>query len=81
MIKRSDKHLIDIPTPNGHASTLALVGDDILLAWFGGTKEGEPDVDIYAARCVNGQWLAPGPIAQQQGLQHWNPVFYAEYAR
>ena len=81
MIKRSDKHLIDIPTPNGHASTLALVGDDILLAWFGGTKEGESDVDIYAARRVNGQWLAPWRIAQEQGLQHWNPVFYVEGTR
>lgn len=78
MWKRAEKTLIDLPTPNGHASTLALLGDDILLGWFGGTREADPDVDIYAARRVDGIWQKPYPLAAQEGLQHWNPVFYTD---
>ncbi|NLG24122.1 MAG: neuraminidase (sialidase), partial [Clostridiales bacterium] len=46
MIRRAFKEGIDIPTPSCHASTLARVGGETLLAWFGGSAEGKPDVDI-----------------------------------
>ncbi len=78
MWKNASKTLIEIPTANGHASTLALLGSDIMLAWFGGTREGNPDVDIYAARRENGVWQKPFRIAGEDNLQHWNPVFFAQ---
>ena len=31
MLRKAEKTLIDLPTENGHASTVALVGDDVLL--------------------------------------------------
>ena len=81
MWRKAEKTLIDLPTENGHASTVALVGDDVLLAWFGGTREGEPDVDIYGARRVKGRWEAPRRLAGEAGLPHWNPVLLAEGER
>jgi predicted neuraminidase len=77
VIQSAKKTLIDIPTASGHASTIALCRDDILLAWFGGTQEGAPDVDIYTARRHKGIWDAPHLIAGEADLPHWNPVFYA----
>lgn len=81
MIRRADRHLIDLPTPSGHASTLAVTGGDVLAAWFGGSAEGAPDVDIYMTRRTDGRWLPPRCIAGQEGLPHWNPVLYASGSR
>ena len=77
MWRKAEKTLIDLPTENGHASTIALVGGDVLMAWFGGTREGEGDVDIYGARRVNGRWETPRRLAGEDGLPHWNPVLFA----
>ena len=81
MWKKAEKTLIDLPTASGHASTIALVGEDVLMAWFGGTREGEPDVDIYGTRRVNGRWETPRPLAREAGMPHWNPVLFAEGRR
>ena len=78
MWKKAEKTLIDLTTANGHASTIALAGDDVLMAWFGGTREGEGDVDIYGTRRVGGRWETPRKLAGEDGLPHWNPVFFAE---
>lgn len=78
MWKSAQKTLIDLPTKNGHASTLALVGEEILLAWFGGTREADPDVDIYMTRRTEKGWQPPRLLAQEENLQHWNPVFFAQ---
>lgn len=65
--------------PSCHASTLTcLSGGDLLAAWFGGTCEGDPDVDIWISRRHKGIgiWSIPVKAAEEAGLPHWNPVLF-----
>lgn len=75
----------DAPTPQCHASTLAEADDGTLVAaWFGGTKEGAPDVGIWVSRRESGGWTVPREVAGgvqyllPDGTPHrhpcWNPV-------
>jgi predicted neuraminidase len=62
---------------DNHASTVVeLRNGDFLAAWFAGTKEGAPDVKIYAARLHSGQWSAPIELARAEGVACWNPVLF-----
>lgn len=69
--------------PSAHASTIAETSDGLVAAWFGGTREGAPDVGIWLSRRVSGAWTPPVEVAtgvQADGTRHpcWNPVlFYA----
>lgn len=72
------------PYPECHASTLVEVAPGKLLAaWFGGTKERNPDVCIYVARREDGRWQPAAQVAdgvQADGsprLPTWNPVLFA----
>lgn len=59
-----------------HASTvLKLGGDEFLVAWFGGTKEGADDTDIWCSRGKNGSFSAPYRIAEGKEAC-WNPVLF-----
>jgi len=67
--------------PECHASTLAETSDGLVAAWFGGTGEGNPDVEIWMSRKEVDCWTAPARIAD--GLQAdgscvpcWNPVLF-----
>lgn len=69
------------PYPSCHASTLVDTGDGILAAWFGGSFERHPDVNIYGAFYKNGKWGKPFQLAD--GIEHeflrnpcWNPVLF-----
>jgi predicted neuraminidase len=63
--------------PDNHASTLVEIAHgDLLAAWFGGTKEGAPDVAIYGARQHNGAWSAPVELARDAHFACWNPVLF-----
>lgn len=64
------------PSPECHASTVAQVGDDLLCAWFGGTREGAADVAIYLARFTQGHWMPPVEVARHAGVPCWNPVLF-----
>lgn len=66
-----------LPTANAHASTvLPLPDGTVIAAWFGGTKEGKGDVDIwYAQRDANG-WGKPQKISYAAKIPHWNPVLF-----
>lgn len=69
------------PFPSAHASTIASVDGGLVAAWFGGTREGAPDVGIWVARQVGGKWSAPVEVAtgvQPDGTRHpcWNPVLF-----
>lgn len=64
-------------TRDNHASTLVeLKNGDILTAWFGGTKEGAPDVKIYGSRFHAGAWSAPFELARAEAVACWNPVLF-----
>lgn len=67
--------------PSCHSATIAETPSGLVAAYFGGTHERHPDVEIYVSRQVNGAWLAPVSAAdgvQQDGkrLPTWNPVLY-----
>ena len=68
---------------DNHASTLVeLKNGDVMAAWFGGSKEGAPDVAIYSARFHAGIWSAPVELARAAGVACWNPaLFYTRDGR
>lgn len=71
------------PYPECHASTIVEVAPGRLAAaWFGGTRERNPDVGIWFARHEAGRWLpavevANGVQADGPRLPTWNPVLFA----
>jgi predicted neuraminidase len=69
------------PFPQCHASTIAESTGGLVTAWFGGTREGHPDVGIWVSRQENGRWAPPVEVAngvQADGKRHptWNPVLF-----
>lgn len=74
------------PYPECHASTIVETAPgQLAAAWFGGTKERNPDVSIWFTRQENGRWLpavevANGvpadPAAAGKRLPTWNPVLF-----
>jgi predicted neuraminidase len=70
-----------VPFASAHASTIVDTKDGLVTAWFGGTREGAPDVGIWLSRHVNGAWTPPIEVAtgvQADGTRHpcWNPVLF-----
>ncbi|MDO4739088.1 MAG: sialidase family protein [Eubacteriales bacterium] len=78
MARLTLQEIIDVPTPSCHATTVARVGGETLLCWFGGTQEAAGDVDIYMARRGEFGWGRPFLIAGERDLPHWNPVLFAD---
>ena len=73
----------DAPFAQCHASTIAEVNGTLLVAYFGGTHERNPDVSIYLQRKEQGGWSAPRKIADgvvNDTLRYptWNPVLFFE---
>jgi predicted neuraminidase len=70
------------PFASCHASTIVEAnGGELLAAFFGGTREKNPDVCIYVCRFTGGQWTAPAEVAngmQPDGTRYpcWNPVLF-----
>ena len=68
------------PFPEAHAATIAETPAGIVAAFFGGTKERNPDVCIYVSRHENGKWTAPQNVANgimpDKRYPTWNPVLY-----
>jgi predicted neuraminidase len=71
------------PYPECHASTIVETTSGALAAaWFGGTKERNPDVGIWFTRHDSGRWLPAIEVAngvQADGsarLPTWNPVLF-----
>ncbi|MBI5768803.1 MAG: exo-alpha-sialidase [Verrucomicrobia bacterium] len=70
------------PYPESHASTIVETAPGKLVAaWFGGTKERNPDVGIWVAHRVEEKWrpaveVANGVQATGPRLPTWNPVLF-----
>lgn len=69
------------PFPECHASTIAESKGKLVAAWFGGTKEGKPDVGIWVSRLENGKWTTPveaanGIESPEKRYPTWNPVLH-----
>lgn len=69
------------PFKSCHASTLAETPEGIAAAWFGGSHEKNPDVEIYFSKKTASGWTSPVSVAN--GVQHdakrypcWNPVLF-----
>nr|WP_241744176.1 sialidase family protein [Cellulosimicrobium arenosum] len=60
-----------------HASSVLVVGDEVLVAWFAGTREGSDDNRVWLARRGRGPdgraWHEP-EIVLPAPVAHWNPV-------
>src|SRR5690242_21399739 len=69
------------PFPSCHAATIAETPKGLVTAFFGGTKERNPDVEIWVCRQENGHWTKPVSVANgiiNDTLRYacWNPVLY-----
>lgn len=69
------------PYPECHASTICETPRGLVAAWFGGTKERNPDVGIWTSYHDGAGWSSPKEVAngiQHNGLRYpcWNPVLF-----
>jgi predicted neuraminidase len=69
------------PFASCHATTIVETNSGLVAAWFGGTREGAADVEIWLSRRVGDQWTPPVEVAngvQPDGkpLPCWNPVLF-----
>ncbi|MEZ5384960.1 MAG: sialidase family protein [Prosthecobacter sp.] len=69
------------PHPQCHASTIVETKSGLVAAWFGGTKEGNPDVGIWLSRYKGGKWTPPVEVAngsetEEPRVNCLNPVLF-----
>lgn len=71
------------PFPSAHASTIVETPKGTLMcAWFGGTAEGNDDVEIYLSRKERGSsWSKPVPLTHTPDMPTWNPVLFQDGGR
>src|SRR5712671_2701713 len=81
LVLRSEFIFERAPFPSSHASTIVDTRDGLVAAWFGGTRERDPDVGIWVSRRDASGWTPPVEVAngvQADGTRHpcWNPVLF-----
>lgn len=69
------------PFRSCHASTIVETDGGLVVAWFGGDREGAQNVGIWLSRLVEGRWTAASEVAtglQPSGERYpcWNPVLF-----
>jgi predicted neuraminidase len=69
------------PFASCHASTIAETAKGLVAAWFGGTRERNPDVGIWVSRRGKDGWSTPEEVVngiQSNGERFpcWNPVLF-----
>lgn len=69
------------PFPSAHAATIAETPAGLVAAWFGGLREGAPDVGIWMSRLENEKWTKPvevtnGVLNDTLRYACYNPVLY-----
>jgi alpha-L-rhamnosidase len=72
---------MDAPFPESHAATIAETPGGLIAAWFGGTKERNPDVGIWVSHKEHDKWTTPvevanGILSDTLRVACWNPVLY-----
>ena len=80
-VVRSEYIFTDAPFASCHASTIVPTKKGTLLAaWFGGKREGAPDVGVWLARLDAGKWTKPAEVAdggkEDDRQPCWNPVLF-----
>jgi predicted neuraminidase len=80
-VVRSEFVYESAPFASAHASTIVETGNDLVAAWFGGTREGAADVGIWLSRRTTAGWTPPIEVAtglQPDGTRFpcWNPVLF-----
>ncbi|MDE3067795.1 MAG: exo-alpha-sialidase [Verrucomicrobiota bacterium] len=80
-LMKSEFIFTNAPFPSCHASTIAETQSALVAAWFGGTRERNPDVGIWLARDLDGRWTAPVEVADgvaspTKRYPCWNPVLF-----
>jgi len=73
--------LNDKPTPQCHSSSIVETSSGLVVTFFAGTHERNPDVGIRISRLVDGIWTRPVEVAngiQNDTLRYptWNPVLF-----
>ncbi len=77
MIVKEQFIFTSAPFVSAHASTIVeLSSGELLCAWFGGTKEGAADVQIWMSHIDSEGWSSPVSVAQAPGVPCWNPVLF-----
>lgn len=71
----------EAPFVECHASSIESTKNGMVATWFGGSKEGKNDVEIWTSHYSNGKWSVPVSVAngtQYEGKRYpcWNPVLY-----
>ena len=68
------------PFPECHSATIVETPAGLVTSFFGGTKEANPDVEIWISRLVNNKWTAPVSVADGRidGTRKacYNPVLF-----
>ncbi len=70
---RNEFLFTEAPFASCHAPTVAVCGADLVVAWFGGTREGAMDTEIWIARRTAAGWEPPVCVTQTR-FACWNPV-------
>jgi len=71
----TDRRFLDTPTRSVHAATIEFWEDHPVFAWFGGTREGAPDVAIFLHNLNDeGENIILGA---QDPTPRWNPILFA----
>jgi predicted neuraminidase len=71
----------EAPFAQCHASTIAETEHGLVAAWFGGTRESNPDVSIWLSRRGPNGWspvekVADGSELSGRQVACWNPVLF-----